>query len=492
MKLSIAIALIASLTGVTAFTVSNFHHHSSTATSTSATQLQVGRDTLGFDTSKLYDENEQKDIDAQEQVTEYIRENVSKVSIRSDLGKHVLISGFDPLDPSSMMVLDFLNSEDAKHFPFTKIVAHVEDLKLAKKRMIGRNARYTGLLDKLDFTTPDKEDVGALVPSAEQLADVSSWVVHIGGGDMSKLSDIADAAEGAASVKNVAILVSGAQVVGGDALKEAQELLKSKATSFKYTLVVVPEWNNEPEALCAYGLVNVTDVSGSAPFTAGESFSREESLRIVTECLAIENAAGSCVVAKSAPDKKSVENRMIQSMREFGFTRIQEIEFMVSKGKKGYEAVVEETQTMVPTDKRTPEEKAAAEALKAKEMEERRAKNMEAQALQAKKEEQEEMATNWAKREYLRKSLKRNIPLKEEDFIEMVWDRAMFEAGLKQRTMEGLSVNESEERKAFKEAQNKKRAENYKKEMEKFDDMHYEDLNPEESKVFNPFLARSE
>ena len=68
----------------------------------------------------------------------------------------------------------------------------------------------------------------------------------------------------------------------------------------------------------------------------------------------------------------------------------------------------------------------------------------------------------------------------------------MFEAGLKQRTMEGLSVNESEERKAFKEAQNKKRAENYKKEMEKFDDMHYEDLNPEESKVFNPFLARSE
>jgi hypothetical protein len=202
--------------------------------------------------------------------------------------------------------------------------------------MIGRNARYTGLLDKLEFSAADEKDGerGVLVPSPERLADVSSWVVHIGGGELDKLKLVAEAAEAAGSVKNVAVLVSGAGAVGSGALREAQEMMEREAKSFAYTLVVVPEWNDQSEALCAYGILNVTDVAESGPFVAGETFSREESLRIVTECLAIDRAAGRCLVANAFPDKKSVENMLIQGMRESGFSRIEEIGMMVMNGSK--------------------------------------------------------------------------------------------------------------------------------------------------------------
>jgi len=253
------------------------------------------------------------------------------------LGPKTLISGFDPESPSSIELLDFLNAEQdaaSTYFPFTSIVAHVPDGKSARKRMIGRNARYTGLLDKLEFI-----EGSSIVPSHEQLRDVNSWVVNIAGGDyLDTLTLVVEAAEKADSVKNVAILLSG---VGSDvtssALKEMEDMIKSKATTFNYTVVIVPQWNDIPEAQCSYGVMNVTDVTDDTPlFAAGESFSRQESLRIVTECLAIEGAKGKCVIAKSYPDKSSLEGMLIQSMRESGFSRIEEVGMMVMNGSKVY------------------------------------------------------------------------------------------------------------------------------------------------------------
>lgn len=92
-----------------------------------------------------------------------------------------------------------------------------------------------------------------MVPTVEQMGDVSSWVAHIhagGGGDvMDALNSIANVAKKAESVKNVAILISGANSMTVDAMKEAEALLKSKAhddddddknTTFAYTLLLVP------------------------------------------------------------------------------------------------------------------------------------------------------------------------------------------------------------------------------------------------------------
>lgn len=411
----------------------------------------------------------------QNEVMSYLSTVQAPTAIRSTLGSSVLISGFDPTDPSATEVLDFLNNEDSPHLPFTKIVAHVEDMKMAKKRLISRTARYTGLLDKLDFSE------GSALPSVEQLADVSSWVAHVGGGDMTKLGEIADIAEGAESVKNVAILISGATSVGGDALKEAEELLKSKATTFAYTLLVVPEWNDEPEAMCAFGIVNATDVV-DAPFGAGETFSREESLRIITECLAIEKAAGKCVVANASKDPVSLETMLIQGMREIGYDRVGEIEHMVASGVKGYNEMVAAKEDGGAWEK-APEETEEEKAAKARTKEEQIVFKRQLREEAAKQAELQTMATQWAKREYLRKSLKRKIPIKEEEFIDIVWDRAMFEADLKYRTMQGQAVNESEERKAFREGQEKKKAEAYKKEQERWSQMEYDELDPKDDKT---------
>merc|ERR1712176_372004 len=108
--------------------------------------------------------------------------------------------------------------------------------------------------------------------------------------------------------------------------------------------------------------------------------------------------------------------------------------------------------------------------------EEQVALNRQKRAEADKKSELESMATQWAKREYLRKSLKRKIPIKEKEFIEIVWDRAMFEADLKYRTMQGQSVNESQER---------KKAEAYKKEQERWKQMQYDELDPPEERTIS-------
>ena len=82
-----------------------------------------------------------------------------------------------------------------------------------------------------------------------------------------------------------------------------------------------------------------------------------------------------------------------------------------------------------------------------------------------------------------RKNLKRKIPIKEKEFIEIIWDRAMFEADLKYRTMQGQAVNESEERKQFREDQERKKAEAYKKEQERWKQMKYEELDPRDERT---------
>jgi len=471
--------------------VTSFHLPSSTSstssrsTSTTSTQLyQFG--TLGFDTANLYSRSEEEQIKTRNEVLSYLSQIATSsppVTLRRNLGGTVTISGFNPEQPASQEILAFLNNEFSPHLSdtFTKIVAHVDDVKIGKKRLIGRNARYTGLLDKLDFT--QSESSGAL-PTTAQLDGVSSWVAHVEGGELSKVKEIVAVAEGAESVKNVAILVSGAQNVKGGELKEVEEMMKSKATTFEYTLVVVPEWNDEPEAMTAFGIVNVTDVvEDDVPLFGDDgvvpSFSREESLRIITEALAIDKAAGKCVVASAAPDMKSLESMLVQGMREVGFDRLQEVEHMVTRGVKGYNDMLASEKEGVVWEKApepTDEEKALETASKEERMIMMKQKRQDSE----KEQELKSLATTWAKREYLRKSLKRRIPIGEEEFIEIVWDRAMFEADLKYRTMSGLAVNESEERAQFKEDQKTRKAAAYKKEQDRWNSMTTEDMEPPE------------
>ena len=86
-------------------------------------------------------------------------------TLRTTLGSTVLLSGTH--DPKLLTVLNNNNfgQDSIDNFEFDKIVALVQDVGGAKKRVISREARYSGLLDKLSI----EEIGGGLLPGKKKL-----------------------------------------------------------------------------------------------------------------------------------------------------------------------------------------------------------------------------------------------------------------------------------------------------------------------------------
>lgn len=75
-----------------------------------------------------------------------------------------------------------------------------------------------------------------------------------------------------------------------------------------------------------------------------------------------------------------------------------------------------------------------------------------------KQKEIEEIAREWAKREYFRKSMAGDMPFSEEEYVKSVWERALFEGDLKYRMLRGQETDERKELADFKKKQEKKKA----------------------------------
>lgn len=75
-----------------------------------------------------------------------------------------------------------------------------------------------------------------------------------------------------------------------------------------------------------------------------------------------------------------------------------------------------------------------------------------------KKQEIEEIAREWAKREYFRKSMSGDMPYSEDEYVKSVWERALFEGDLKYRMLRGMDTDERKELADFKKKQEKKKA----------------------------------
>merc|ERR1711957_871220 len=74
-----------------------------------------------------------------------------------------------------------------------------------------------------------------------------------------------------------------------------------------------------------------------------------------------------------------------------------------------------------------------------------------------KKEEIDDIAKEWAKREYFRQSMAGDMPYTEEEYRKSVWERALFEGDLKYRMVRGQDTDERKELADFKSNQNKKK-----------------------------------
>jgi len=440
MKLLVPLTILT--TGVTAFIGSP---SAFLTTKSSNTELHIsswGRDGPPSRWKKEEDPN------PEEKIQSYLKAPES-VAARDNLDGTVLVSGWvKSKERTDQTVFDFLNNEDSA-FQFDKIVAFVDDAKFAKKRLISRSARYTGLMNKLDFieaTAPGD------LPTTAQLEGVKSWVAYAGN-DLSVVKNIAALAKIAPSVENISVLITDAQMCDtAQALQAVQDLeIDGKA----FTVIAVGAITETPEGNLPYQIKDFGTEDGVLP--ANATFSRDESLRLVTECLGLQSGVNKAMVFSEVSNVNMTEYKLVKGLREDGYTRPQEIDHMISKGAAAYEKAIEDYKVRVP--QRTPEDDWLA--AKQKELDESAAERKEKikkEYEEKKQAEIEDIAREWAKREYFRKSMAGDMPYSEEEYIKSVWERALFEGDLKYRMLRGQDTDERKELADFKKTQEKKKA----------------------------------
>jgi hypothetical protein len=272
------------------------------------------------------------------QVQNYLKEPAA-VEARSNLDGTILVSGLvnsPDVARTDQFLFDLLNNQDSA-FEFTKIVALVNDEKRAKKRLLSRSARYTGLLDKLEVVSAVSENA---LPTLEQLNGVKSWLAYIdkstlpsggGGSLLEQCTSVAERAQAAPSVENVAILLTQANNLDASACQAVVDALKKDDSKTTYTIVAVGELQDDvPEGRHAYQFEPFGSENGTLP--DGAVFSRDESYRMITELLQL--AAGKNVAYSFAevynPNVTAV--RLVKGLREAGYARPQEIDYMIRGG----------------------------------------------------------------------------------------------------------------------------------------------------------------
>jgi hypothetical protein len=380
-------------------------------------------------------QSEKENENPEERIQAYIKAPGS-IGARSNIDGTVLVSGLvKSKDRSDQFLFDLLNHEESA-FEFKKIVAHVDDIKFSKKRLLSRSARYSGLLDKLDFT--EASAPGAL-PTKEQLDGVKTWVAILDGGDLlATVKEIGATAKGT-SIENISILLTNAFDLDAAACKDAVESIK--AEGIKYSMVAVGKLEEHAEGKIPYQYKDFgSDEGVLAPDAV---FSRNEALRMISECLQLECGVDKALTFSEVYNVNATEAKLIKGLREAGYTRPQEIDHMIRVGTGDYQKAIDEFKERNPdhakgyytTDAWWLDEKFQASVNKTALRKE--------QAVQRVKDERtesvEKIAKEWVKREYFKQSMAGTVDddMTEAKFKTSVWDRAMFEGDLKYRQMNG-------------------------------------------------------
>jgi hypothetical protein len=248
------------------------------------------------------------------------------VEARDNIDGTVLVSGLvKSKERTDQFIFDLLNHEESA-FSFKKIVAFVDDEKFAKKRLLSRSARYTGLLDKLDFVQASTE--GAL-PTAEQLNGVKSWVAFLEDGDLiEQVKSVAALAKEASSVENISILLTNAFTLDVASSESAIQALKDCGKEF--TLVAVGKLEDHDEGKIPYRFKDFGTSEGVLP--ADAIFSRNEAVRMITETLQLNAGVGKALSFTEVYDVNATEAKLIKGLREAGYARPQEIDHMLRNG----------------------------------------------------------------------------------------------------------------------------------------------------------------
>lgn len=144
---------------------------------------------------------------------------IKTAMLTRELEGTALISGLLE-ERSDQFAFDLIHGYGA----FSKIIAYSADSTLAKKKMLGRSTRYSGLGDALEFLEGSESD---LLASNGHLTGVNTWLAF--GMDTASVMENAQAAK-TAGVRNVVFVVSG-----NDDIKAAESILKD--AKITYTVI---------------------------------------------------------------------------------------------------------------------------------------------------------------------------------------------------------------------------------------------------------------
>lgn len=259
-------------------------------------------------------------------------EEPDAVDPRAKLEGSCLVSGFvNAKERTDQFVFDLLNHEDSA-FEFKKIIAFVDDEKFAKKRLLSRSARYTGLLDKLDFKEAAVE--GAF-PVAAQLEGINSWIAAIeSNGDLvTQVKAVAELAKDASDLENISVMVTNAAGESVSAADRVSVVEALKATGKDYTLLVIGKLEDRDEGKTPYQFRDFgSDNDEEATLPEDAVFSREEAMRMVTETLQLDAGANKALTFSEVYETNTTEAKLIKGLREAGYARCQEIDHMLRDG----------------------------------------------------------------------------------------------------------------------------------------------------------------
>jgi len=378
------------------------------------------------------------------------------VEVRNNIDGTVLVSGLvRSKERTDQVIFDLLNNEESA-FEFETIVAFVDDVAFAKKRLLSRSARYSGLLDILDFT---EAGVPGGLPSPEQLEGVKSWVAVFDSDDLvNKVDEVSAIIRQVGTIDNIAILATDAARLDTADEKHIVETLETSGA--KYTMVAVGELQDIPEGTDPYSFYEL----GSSESTVPEdpTFSRDEAMRIIAECLQLEAGVNRALSFSKVTDANATEAKLVKGLREAGYARVQEVDHMLRDGVLNYKQAIADFMEKNPdyekgftSDVWWEDEKfqksVRKSALRSAE-ENQKVKDARAQEI-------EKIAKEWAKREYFKQMVGGTVDadLSEESFIESVWERAMFEGDLVYRQMNGEATNADAELEDFTAKQERKK-----------------------------------
>ncbi|CAM9426533.1 unnamed protein product [Ectocarpus sp. 8 AP-2014] len=334
------------------------------------------------------------------------RQRAADIAMSADGGK-VLVTGFlNSKQRTDQFVFDILQAQGR----WEKIVAFSDSVSFAKKRLVSRKSRYSGLLDVLEFEEGDKYDAATM---EEKLKGISAWLCFDCEGD--KIKESVQFAK-KAGVKSMVIssTVSAADASSAgveDALKDS---------GLEYTFIRVGEVVEGKEG----GSVMVGNVTDELPM---EQVVRDDIVRLSAEAFMMENATNTAFAFGKGDD---IALAYLKELRQNGTDRRTEMSTLISGGFLEYQAIkaAEEAEKNKP-----PPSKEELEAREKAFQEEREAEYAAIREQNAIKRQEDDIklvekeAKEFLEKEWNAQFWSRTTSLTEEEYFEDDdnWDRAM-------------------------------------------------------------------